>query len=283
MRDSKPLVRRIGPVKVLAILGLLLVAACAPTQEAPRLQPPRQAGLPWQAAIGELATADPNVHCSAVLVARDLIATAAHCLFLSTAQRPSQPNEMVFRPNMGGVSALPPSRGVAFRSLGGIIRGGRIRNEDVPKDWALIQISPPVTAVQPLPVAGLPIDGMLKMVSEGDRLITAGYGNGAYDELRQHDACRIIPQRELGIFEDDSTLLLDCVFRVGDSGGAILLIDGANQPALIGIISGFGRKPRSTDPIGLGVNAANFQPYLGIPISQQAPHAPVDLLAGDPN
>jgi hypothetical protein len=45
---------------------------------------------------------------------------------------------------------------------------------------------------------------------------------------------------------------------LGDAGGPILLVDGAGQPALIGIIVGGGRNPRNAAPLGLGVNARNF-------------------------
>jgi len=251
---------RIGVM--LALIGAVL-AGCAPTP-GPKLQAPQPSPVaPWTAAIGELDAGTEDPHCSAVLVEPDLIATAAHCLFLNNAKAAVRPGDLVFRPNLGGLPAFPPSRGIAFRGLGGVIRGGKLRNEDVPNDWALITVSPPVVGVQPLPVASLPISGMLRLVQSGDRLVTAGYGNGAYDELRLHSPCRIIPQSELGMFPDDTMLITSCIFRVGDSGGPILLVDGAGEPALIGIISGFGRKPHSTEPVGIGVNAGVFLPYIG--------------------
>jgi hypothetical protein len=126
--------------------------------------------------------------------------------------------------------------------------------------------------VPPIAVANLTIDGMLNMIGSGNRLVTAGYGSGPYDELRVHEKCRLLSQQELGLFPDDSWLQLDCIFRVGDSGGGILLLDGANQPALIGIIAGFGHMPHDkTEPLGLGVNASQFLPYLRQRISESAP------------
>ncbi|GAB2179600.1 trypsin-like peptidase domain-containing protein [Dongia sp. agr-C8] len=252
----------------LGLLALLLLTGCGTEgPRGPQLQP--RAGLSWQAAIGQVATSTADVHCSGVLVARDIVVTASHCLFLNTAKRPASPSDLVFRPNLGGLQALPPSRGVAFLGQGAVLRGGKLRNEDVSKDWVVLQISPPVTAVQPITVANLTIDGMLHMIDSGNRLVTAGYGSGPYDELRVHEKCRLLSQQELGLFPDDSWLQLDCVFRVGDSGGGIILLDGANQPALIGIIAGFGHMPRNkTEPLGLGVNASQFLPYLRQPVSQ---------------
>ena len=266
---------------ICGLLTLALLGGCGTEQvTTPPLRP--SATLSWTAAIGQMETSDSELHCSAVLVARDVIVTASHCLFLNTLKRPASPNELIFRPNMGGLQVLPPSRGVAFLGQGAVLRAGKLRNEDVSKDWVLVQISPPVTAVQPITVANLSIDGMLHMIGSGNRLVTAGYGSGRYDELKVHEKCRLLSQQELGIFPDDSWLQLDCIFRVGDSGGGILLLDGANQPALIGIITGFGHMPHNkAEPLGLGVNASQFVPYLRQPVSQASP-APATRLAGLP-
>ena len=262
----------------LGFLGLAMLGGCGTERvvEGPQIQP--HSSLTWQAAIGQLETNVSDIHCSAVLVAPDVIVTASHCLFLNTAKRPASPNELIFRPNMGGLQVLPPSRGVAFVGQGAVLRGGKLRNEDVSKDWVLIRISPPVRAVQPITVARLSIDGMRHMIQSGNRLVTAGYGSGPYDELRVHEKCQLLSQQELGLFPDDSWLQLDCIFRVGDSGGGIILLDGANQPALIGIIAGFGHMPRNkTEPLGLGVNASNFLPYLQQPVSEAMPESRTHL------
>ncbi|HEY4250395.1 MAG TPA: trypsin-like serine protease [Roseomonas sp.] len=258
---------RIGAV-LPAMLGMAL-AGCAKAEAPVRLQAPTALQAPWTAAIGELDVGNDlggsGQHCSAVLIAADTIVTAAHCLFLGSNRAPASPYSLIFTPNKGALPALPPSRGVAFKSVGGIIHGGRLRDQDVGNDWAVVTISPPVAGVQPLPVAELPVSGMLQLVASGDRLVTAGYGNGSYDELRVHPPCRIIPSTEIGIRSGDDIVITSCEFRVGDAGGPILLIDGAGQPALVGIFSGFGRNPKTAEPLGLGVNARNFNLYLRQP------------------
>jgi hypothetical protein len=249
---------------------LLVLAGCAEAEPQVRLQAPTPLQAPWTAAIGELDVGndlDPSgQHCTAVLVAADTIVTAAHCLFLGSAQAPASPYNLIFTPNKGALPPLPPSRGVAFKGVGGIIHGGRLRDADVAKDWAVVTISPPVAGVQPLPVAELPVSGMLQLVASGDRLVAAGYGNGTYEELRVHPPCRIIPESELGMKPEDGVVMTNCEFRVGDAGGPILLIDGAGQPALIGIFSGFGRNPKTAELLGLGVNARNFTLTLRQPV-----------------
>jgi hypothetical protein len=233
--------------------------------------------VPWQAAIGELDTAIQGVHCSAVLVARDLIVTASHCLFLATSPRPVKPTQIVFKPNQGAAYALPQSRGVTITAMGAQVRSGHITQDDVPEDWALIRISPAVGAVPPIPVASLTIDGMLDRIRSGARLVAFGYGNGAYDKAIEHDDCRLVSHQALGFRPDDRWLPLNCWIRVGDSGGGVLLIDKNGRPQMIGIIAGFTTKVMKVPgPLAFGTNAGNFAPYVGMPM---AALPPPDLLA----
>jgi hypothetical protein len=261
----------IGPALFAVLTGAL--AGCARAEPPIRLQAPSAQQAPWTAAIGEIDVSNQDggsgQHCSGVLVAADTVVTAAHCLFLGSAQAPASPYNLVFTPNKGALPALPPSRGVAFKGVGGLIHGGRLRDADVANDWAVVTVSPPVAGVQPLPVAELPVSGMLQLVASGDRLVAAGYGNGTYDELRVHPPCRIIPATELGIAPSDGVVITSCAFQVGDAGGPILLIDGAGQPALVGIFAGFGRDPKTDGLLGLGVNARNFTGALRQPAPRQ--------------
>jgi len=259
MADSEPWT---GCLTAALACALWFVLAGCDAPAGPRLQAPSPQPVSWAAAVGELEVGSSALHCSAVLVAPDTIVTAAHCLFLGSANVPASPTELTFHPNLGALPALPPSQGVAYKGLGGVIRGGKLRNAEVPRDWAMITIDPPVTIVQPLPVANLPVSGMLQLIASGNRLVTAGYGNGAYDELRLHPPCRIVPQRDLGMVPSDAMVVTDCGFASGDAGGPILLIDGAGQPALVGIIVGSGRSPKNAALLGLGVNARNFSGAL---------------------
>jgi hypothetical protein len=68
----------------------------------------------------------------------------------------------------------------------------------------------------------------------------------------------------------DNIVITDCEFRTGDAGGPILLIDGAGQPALVGIFSSFGKNPKTAEPLGLGVNARNFNLHLRQPMLQSS-------------
>ncbi len=262
---------RIALCAAFAVLCIALLAGCGTTEvpEAPPAPPPAApAAVPWQAAIGELDTGILGVHCSAVLVARDLIVTASHCLFLATSPRPAKPTQIVFKPNQGAGVVLPQARGVAIKAMGAQVRSGHITQDDVPVDWALIQISPPVRAVPPIPVVSLTIDGMLDRIRSGAHLVALGYGNGAEDTPVENDACRLVSHQELGFRPDDRWLPLNCWVRVGDSGGGVLLLDRNGRPQMIGIIAGFTTKVMKVPgPMAFGTNAGNFAPFVGLPVA----------------
>jgi hypothetical protein len=266
----------------LALLLATLLTGCGTEEVPPPAAPqaaPKPAAIPWQAAIGELDTGIQGVHCSAVLVARDLIVTASHCLFLATSPRPAKPTQIVFKPNQGAGLALPPSRGVRVAAMGAQLRSGHITQDEVPLDWALIQISPPVQAVPPIPVVSLSIDGMRDRIRSGARLVALGYGDGAYDTQVEHDDCRLVSHQELGFRPDDRWLPLNCWIRIGDSGGGVLLVDRAGRPQMIGILAGFTtRAMKVPGPMAFGTNAGNFAPYVGMPMAGVAP-LPRGLLA----
>ncbi len=138
----------------------------------------------------------------------------------------------------------------------------------MPEDWALIRISPPVRAASPIPVLSLTIDGMLDRIRSGARLVTLGYGNGAYDTAIEHDDCHLISHQALGFRPDDRWLPLGCWIRVGDSGGGVLLIDKNGRPQMIGILTGFTTKAMKVPgPMAFGTNAGNFAPYVDLPVA----------------
>ena len=247
----------------------VLVAGCAneeraqPPSQAPQAQQAPTPQFAWQSAIGELDIGQPGFHCSAVLVARNLIATASHCL--TVAAKNARP--VIFSPGYGGARRLPTAEAVALK-LGARVISGAIRSEDVPVDWALLQISPPIAAIQPLPVASLSLNDMLARAASGGQIIAAGYGDS--DTLRARAQCPLLSQDELGLYRDDTWLQLDCVIEHGDSGGAIVLVDGG-RPWLIGIIAGSGKNPKVPGrSMALAANARNFAPYV-VPVALAAP------------
>lgn len=243
---------------------LALLAGCA--SRPPVMEPtpvPKPSPLPWTAAIGQLFMLQGGRPCTAVLVASNLIVTAAHCLYQDDRALP--PSSVVFQPNFGAKPELGQYRGTAIRAIGNVVPQGRItKGSEVADDWVLLNIAPPVQAIAPIPVARLTTQQILDQLANGAQLFTAGYGYGATKELRPHGKCRIVSPNENAAAKFASMLVTDCIIRIGDSGGPITLLDQAGRPSLIGIFSGFGVNGQTG--LAFGSNASNFAPYLDPPL-----------------
>ncbi|MBA4097365.1 MAG: hypothetical protein C0484_11435 [Rhodospirillum sp.] len=238
----------------LALACALLGACAARAPEAPTPTPTAPAG--WQAAIGFLdVTGSPEV-CTAVLVRADMIATTSHCL--RPKGRFAQPNQLVFTPSAAGQQV----RGAALVAEGGSVAPGNIKPVQAQTDWALVRITPPLAGIRPLPVAPLSPAMVRAKVASGARFYSAGYGQGAKDELRTHNGCGLLPPDPNGVTEGALFFATDCIIRLGDSGGPVILIEGG-QPRLIGLIVGFANQPGTGEPIGIVVSAQAFAQYLG--------------------
>src|SRR5262245_65472007 len=183
-RDARPR-SRLRPL-VLALACALLGACAARVPETPKPVPPAPVGT-WQAAVGSLdVTGSPEV-CTAVLVRPDMIATTSHCL--RPRGRFAQPGQLVFTPSASG----PRVRGSALVAEGGSVAPGSIKPDQAETDWALVRITPPLSGIRPLPLASLSPAMVRAAIAKGDRFYSAGYGQGAKDELRAPARCGLLP------------------------------------------------------------------------------------------
>ena len=248
-------------------MACALLGACA--ARAPETPTPTPtAPVAWQAAIGFLDVKGSPEVCTAVLVRADMIATTSHCL--RPKGRLAQPNQLVFTPSAAG----PQVRGVALIAEGGSVAPGSIKPNQAQTDWALVRITPPLSGIRPLPLSPLSPAMVRAKIAGGAQFYSAGYGQGAKDELRTHKGCGLLPPDPDGVTEGALFFATDCVIRLGDSGGPVILIEGG-QPRLIGLIVGFFTRPKSGGPVGIVVSAKAFAPYLGGDLVGQL--FPVDL------
>jgi hypothetical protein len=240
-----------------------LLSACAVRPPAPPPAPPPPAPPGWQAAIGSLdVTGSPEV-CTAVLVRQDMIATTSHCL--RPKGRFAQAGQLVF------TSSLSPSlraRGAALVAEGGSVAPGNIAPDQAQTDWALVRIKPPMTNIRPLPLAPLSAAMVRVEIARGARFLSGGYGQGAKDELRFHNGCGPLPPDPNGLTEGELFFATDCVVRLGDSGGPVILFQDG-EAKLLGLIVGFADAPRNGGTIGIVVSARAFAPYLGADLISQ--------------
>jgi hypothetical protein len=105
-------------------------------------------------------------------------------------------------------------------------------------------------------------------IAKGASFYSAGYGQGAKDQLRTHNGCSLLPPDPNGVTEGDLFFATSCIIRLGDSGGPVVLIEGG-QPKLIGLIVGFAQQPKTGESIGIVVSARAFAPYVGAGLVSQ--------------
>jgi protease YdgD len=251
------------------LLLILLAAALAGCAERVVSPPPpiiTPTQVPWAAAIGKLVIAHSERPCTAVLVAPDLIVTAAHCLHQNGI--PAQPGDLTFLPNYGAEPDLGEFRGMSIRAMGGAIKEVS-KGSDIVRDWALIGIAPPLRAVPPLAAQPLDTDMVIARIAAGEKLYTAGYGNGVAEILRPHSPCKVVKEPALNPLYAVDMVVTTCIIRIGDSGGPIVLVDRAGRPTLFGIFAGFGlQRALGTS---YGVNVSSFADQLPVPLLSGTP------------
>lgn len=255
------------PVRLVLLATMLAaLAGCAAREVPPPTVTPQ---ISWTAAIGKLVVAHSERPCTAVLVAPDLIVTAAHCLHQNAV--PASAGDLTFLPNYGAEPQLGAFRATGIRAMGGAVSDVK-KASDIVRDWALIGITPPLRSVPPIVARPLVTDQIVARIANGDTLYTAGYGNGVTETLRPHSPCKIVNNGDINPLYAVDMVVTTCIIRIGDSGGPIILIDHAGRPILFGIFAGFGL--RQATGLSYGVNVSVFVDRLPPPlVSELEPQA----------
>jgi len=153
-------------------------------------------------------------YCTGVLVAPDLVATAAHCLQDLPA------SGLSFRLVDG-----TRRQGVAIVGQGGVITGRTILLGRSAADWALIRVA---SFERPgLAIKTMRPTEVTNAARAGETVLAAGYHAG---RLQAIGPCPLKPLWEFGFFETA------CPVAPGDSGGPVVLLT-PDGPRLIGLLS----------------------------------------------
>lgn len=184
-------------------------------------------------AIGRLNKAGTGF-CTATLIAPDMAATAAHCLWNPRTGRPHRPEFLTFvlgvsRGDRGTVAAVAATEMQGCWSFDDLAAG----KDDMGCDIALLRLKTPVTAVEPVE--------MLRGASEvapGTALTIAGYQQDRPYMLSADSACRLVGQLRKG------AIVHSCDATHGASGSPILATVG-DRTVMIGVHVGTARLSRS--------------------------------------
>jgi protease YdgD len=199
---------------------------------------------PWRF-MGRFTNAEGEA-CTATLIARDVIITAAHCIHGENRVTTGG----IFRPEAGG----PEARAVAYQ----IDRRFNYRLFNTTDqidglDWALIRLDQPLG--DRLGFAGVRnITGQGTRTAAGFELLQAGYSWDTGDTLSANINCNIVEAFS------DGTFAHECDTTRGDSGSGFIVRNG-NSFDLIGVDSNFRQNPNGPF-IYIAVSAMSFQPHV---------------------
>lgn len=209
------------------------------------LLPQRLAHL--EGSIGLLYERRSRSVCTAFCVADRIVATAGHCVYRTSEERP---------PPLGGfLFTLRQRKPYAISTIAGAATGGGQQNVlagamrintrppiDASRDWALVKLSKPLCAGHRLQLTQRSPDELTRLAASKRVYQVAYHRDFANWKLAYGGACEI--KRSYGAatwgsiardFTDANHLVLHTCDTGGASSGSPLLVDGANGPEVAGI------------------------------------------------
>lgn len=202
------------------------------------------AQAPWRY-IGRLIN-DAGEACTATLVARDVIVTAAHCINSERGVAASARFESAYGNRTARTTAylLDPNYNYQRFTSGDEVDG---------LDWALLRLDQPLG--DQLGFAGMQnLTGQGRARATAAELYQAGYGWDTGDHLAGHLRCHMVD------VHTDNTFAHECDTTRGDSGSSFFVRNGDNYD-VVGVDSNF-RTNHNGPFIYIAVSAAGFQPRL---------------------
>lgn len=206
-----------GRLLGLAFLGAVIAGAAASQTTGLKRLTLRQDLLGYEA-VGRLDIG-PDNYCSAVLIAPDLLLTAAHCL-VGAQGAPVAIGSLVFR------AGLRDGQSVAERTARRAVIHpnyvpGRIGAANVRNDVGLVELDAPIPAATAAPFAvAVPGAGAVSVVS---------YARGRSEALSRQASCQVLGR-------SGGLLAFDCDVTFGASGAPVF-DTGGGRPRIVSLVS----------------------------------------------
>ncbi|WP_417723074.1 trypsin-like serine peptidase [Salipiger sp.] len=208
----------------------------------------RGAMLGWEA-VGRLDT--PGGFCTGALIARDLVLTAAHCVFDRASAAPIPAGRILFRAGYHRgtqiaareVSAwvVPPN----YRPAPGGYQSGPAIASDV----ALLKLSSPIFSSEADPFI------IHENPPEGSTVSVVSYGRGREEVLSRERDCAVVERYRNG------ELAFDCDVTFGSSGAPVFIRDNGRL-RILAVMSAIRQDERGRTTVAFGPGVAGVVPAL---------------------
>lgn len=197
--------------------------------------------------IGILYDARSHAACTAFCVAQDVVATAAHCLFPSSDEKPQRFKGVRFRLGLNDVRRHAHIAGTGAGTAGQNIMVGSARLSvrppiDATRDWGFVRLARPVCTAGGLKLAQRNATEVADLATQ-KRVYQVAYHRDFGDwQLAYSGPCAVRRRSEnadwVSIardFSDADQLILHLCDTGGASSGSPLLINGPSGPEVVGI------------------------------------------------
>ena len=229
----------IGARWILGLVAALLCAAPVLAQNSSLDRLTRRDQVFGWEAVGKLDMGEG--FCTAVLIAPDLVLTAAHCVFRGETDRQRDPATIRFRAGLTDGAAIAEETAQSYVAHPGYNPRQGVTLENIRHDVALIKLAKPIPSFVAAPFVVAPLGGT------GSQVSVVSYAQGRADALSWQRTCRIFGRAE-------GLVGFDCDVDHGSSGAPVFDRSGG-RARIVSLVSSGGRNDGQVRAYGMELPA----------------------------